>query len=91
MGLTAMSSVFRCLSAGRNFAERIGMATRKTLDRRPGPLPDIQMDGDSVTFRFSFTDPNDADLVVRCDERGDVYLSIANGARRQTNPFGSAH
>ena len=33
------------------------MAARKTLDRRPGPLPDIQMDGDSVSFIFDLTEP----------------------------------
>ena len=63
------------------------MAARKILDRRPGPLPDIQMDGDSVTFTFDLTEPLDAHLVVRCDARGDVYVAIPPGLRRPPYPF----
>jgi hypothetical protein len=51
------------------------MAARKALDRRPGPLPDIQTDGDSVTFAFDLQDPS-ARLIVRCDARGEVFASI---------------
>jgi hypothetical protein len=63
------------------------MAARKTLDRRPGPLPDIQMDGDSVTFTFDLTEPLDARLVVRCDARGDVYVAIPPAVPRPPYPF----
>ena len=63
------------------------MAARKALDRRPGPLPDIQTDGDSVTFTFDLTDPLDAHLVVRCDASGDVYMRIPEGLRRPPYPF----
>lgn len=63
------------------------MAAPKTLDRRPGPLPDIQMDGDSVTFTFDLTDPLDAHLVVRCDARGDIYVAIPPGLQRPPSPF----
>ena len=63
------------------------MAARRTLDRRPGPLPDIQMDGDSVTFTFDLADPLRAQLVVRCDPRGDVYAAIPERQQRAPYPF----
>ena len=63
------------------------MAARKTIDRRPGPLPDIQMDGDSVTFTFDFVDPIDSRLVVRCDARGEVYAYIPEQAQGPSYPF----
>ena len=52
------------------------MAARKALDRRPGPLPEIHTDGDSVTFAFDLHDVPAARLIVRCDARGDVFASI---------------
>ena len=62
------------------------MASRKALDRRPGPLPDIQTDGDSVTFTFDLVDPLDAHLVVRCDANGEIYMRIPE-RRRTSYPF----
>jgi hypothetical protein len=63
------------------------MATRRTLDRRPGPLPDIQMDGDSVTFTFGFGEPLHAQLVVRCDPSGEVYAALSERHPRPPYPF----
>jgi hypothetical protein len=53
------------------------MAARKALDRRPGPLPEIQMDGDSVTYGF---DLDGSRLQIRCDARGDVYAAISDAS-----------
>ena len=63
------------------------MATRKALDRRPGPMPDIHTDADSVSFTFDLTDPLDARLIVRCDARGEVYASIPEEVRHSPYPF----
>jgi hypothetical protein len=63
------------------------MAARKTVDRRPGPLPDIQMDGDSVIFTLDLVDPLDSRLVVRCDAHGEVYARIRPAAPKPFYPF----
>lgn len=60
------------------------MAARKTLDRRPGPLPEIHSDGDSVTFAFDLQDLTSR-LMVRCDANGEVYACI-----RDPRPTGPA-
>ena len=52
------------------------MAARKTLDRRPGPLPEIHSDGDSVTFAFDLADVPQTRLIVRCDASGDVFARL---------------
>jgi hypothetical protein len=65
------------------------MAARRTLDGRPGPLPDIQMDGDSVTFTFELADPPRAQLVVRCDPDGEVYAALPERHQRPPSPFPS--
>jgi hypothetical protein len=52
------------------------MGARRTLDRCPGPLPEIHADGDSVTFAFDLQDVPSSRLVVRCDSEGDVFASI---------------
>jgi hypothetical protein len=57
------------------------------LDQRPGPLPDIQMDGDSVTFTFDLAEPHRAHLVVRCDPDGEVYAAIADRPHQPPYPF----
>ena len=62
------------------------MATRKALDRRPGPLPDIQTDEDSVSFTFDLADLA-ARLVIRCDGHGEVFISIPEVERRPPYPF----
>jgi hypothetical protein len=63
------------------------MAARRTLDQRPGPLPDIQMNGDSVTFTFELADPPHAQLVVRCDPDGEVYAALSERQQRPPYPF----
>jgi hypothetical protein len=63
------------------------MAARKTLDQRPGPLPDIHMDGDSVTFTFDLAEPLHTSLVVRCDPDGEVYAAILEHQTRPPYPF----
>jgi hypothetical protein len=63
------------------------MAARKTVDRRPGPLPDIQLEGDSVVFSFDLTESLDSHLVMRCDARGDVYVSILKVTALPPYPF----
>ena len=62
------------------------MATRKALDRRPGRLPDIQTNEDSVSFTFDLADL-EARLIVRCDAHGDVFISIPEVERRPPYPF----
>jgi len=50
---------------------------RSSLDDKPGPLPDITSDGDSVTFEMPVVMPEPpVRLRVRCDARGEVWLSI---------------
>jgi hypothetical protein len=52
------------------------MSGRRALDRRPGPLPDITTDDDSVTFAFDLVESVDARLILRCDGYGEVYACI---------------
>jgi hypothetical protein len=63
------------------------MAANRSLDQCPGPLPDIQMDGDCVTFTFDLADPLRAQLVVRCDPHGGVYAALAERQQRPRAPF----
>jgi len=50
---------------------------RSSLDDKPGPLPDITSDDDGVTFEMPVVSFGaHARLRVRCDVRGDVWLSI---------------
>jgi hypothetical protein len=72
---------------GRNLAAGWSMSARKTLDQRPGPLPDIHLDGDSVTFTFDFADPLHAQLVVRCDPDGEVYAALPQRQQQRPHPF----
>jgi hypothetical protein len=54
--------------------------TRKTLDQRPGSVPDIRAHGDSVTFRFAVPSVSiGAGLVIRCSADGAVWASIDCG------------
>ncbi len=53
------------------------MAERTTLDDRPGPMPAIHAEGDSVTFRIDVRwADRGAYLILRCDGDGDVWASI---------------
>jgi hypothetical protein len=48
-----------------------------TVDTQPGTLPDIRADAQGVTFTLT---PHGvrpaAELVIRCDANGDVYVAI---------------
>ena len=58
---------------------------RETIDRRPGPAPEIRATGDSVTFGFAVGALQDGlQLVIRCDAEGNVWASIVrtNGPNR---------
>jgi len=53
------------------------MATRKTCDQRPGPVPDIRADGDAVLFQFDVTGlRQEARLIIRCAPDGSVTAAI---------------
>ncbi len=53
------------------------MLDRRTLDQRPGSVPDIRMEGDSVGFVLDVTSEH-ARLVIRCAPDGSVRASIAD-------------
>jgi hypothetical protein len=59
------------------------MPARKTLDQRPGSVPDIRADGDSVTFHFLIAGVDrDARLLIRCEADGTVRASIDHNSPR---------
>jgi hypothetical protein len=49
---------------------------RKTLDQRPGGVPEIRADGDSVIFCLDVPSQHGR-LMIRCDPDGTVAASIA--------------
>jgi hypothetical protein len=55
------------------------------LDGRPGSLPEISTDGDSIIFEIAVVSdqriPPGARLLVRCDQAGNVLARIAKAAR----------
>ena len=58
---------------------------RQTLDRRPGPLPEIRTDAENITFVFAPTRvPDHARLVIRCDRHGELWISIARAIEQVT-------
>jgi hypothetical protein len=52
----------------------------KKIDERPGPVPDIRADGDSVIFVMTVRS-EDAELTIRCDPDGAIRVSIAPSRR----------
>jgi hypothetical protein len=50
-------------------------ATR-TLDRKPGSLPEIQTTDNGIAFVMAPFGANGQRLVVRCDENGNVWVAI---------------
>ncbi len=53
------------------------MPTRKPVDKRPGPLPEIRADGNSVTFHLTIAGAQEgARLIIRCDPDGNVWASL---------------
>lgn len=55
------------------------------LDGRPGSMPEISTDGDSIIFEIAVVSdqriPPGARLMVRCDPAGNVLARIVKGAR----------
>ena len=61
----------------------VGMAGRKTVDQRPGSMPDIRTDDGRVTFHLDIAGVRaGARLIIRCDGDGTVRASIADAASR---------
>jgi hypothetical protein len=61
--------------------------TQQTIDRRPGLLPDIRTDDGGITFVIVPRGaPHQEQLVIRCDDNGEVWASI-RPARRTANHF----
>jgi hypothetical protein len=53
--------------------------SRKSLDGRPGPVPEIRADGDSVTFHLDVPGVHEiARMIIRCDADGNVWASIVS-------------
>jgi hypothetical protein len=51
--------------------------TQTTIDTRPGALPDIKTSGADITFVMSPAGTHPlARLIIRCDDRGDVWVAI---------------
>ena len=54
------------------------MAGRRGLDKQAGAPPQIRPSGDSVTFDLKITgNRSGSRLLLRCDENGNVWASIA--------------
>jgi hypothetical protein len=72
---------------GREFAGGRGMGARRVLDRQAGQVPEIRVEGDSVTFCLDIAGTGKSRrLVLRCDAEGNVYASVAEqntGVRRK--------
>jgi hypothetical protein len=48
-----------------------------TMDSRPGSIPDIKTGGRGLTFEMHpLGIRNDERLVIRCDDDGEVWISI---------------
>ena len=48
-----------------------------TLDARPGPIPEIRARAGDVTFEMHPVGTRNGErLVIRCDDDGDVWISI---------------
>ena len=75
-------------SDGREFAEVRGMGARRLLDRQAGQVPEIRVEGDSVTFCLDIAGTGKSRrLVLRCDAEGNVWASVADqnsSARRKS-------
>jgi len=62
-----------------------GIVNRKPLsaDHKPGPLPDITSDDDSVTFVMALPELGAAvSLRLRCDVRGEVWVALDDADER---------
>jgi hypothetical protein len=53
------------------------MERRKTVDRHPGPMPDIRTQDDGVVFDFDLASgERGARLIIRCDAEGNAWARI---------------
>jgi len=60
------------------------MTSRRSLDGRPGSLPEIRPDGKSVKFLIDVRTVRDTPrLVLRCDDDGNVWASIHTADRHE--------
>ena len=60
---------------------------RAHTDHQPGPLPDIRPSGTSVLFEFDGSSgDHGAHLVIRCDDDGEVFASIAQPSAEPDRP-----
>ena len=56
--------------------------TQQTVDRQPGTLPDIRTDDGGITFVLVPRGaPHHDQLVIRCDDNGEICVSIRPGRR----------
>ena len=51
------------------------MGDRKTVDQRPGPVPEIRTDGDSIIFHLDVPAEHGR-IMIRCDPDGSVRAAI---------------
>jgi hypothetical protein len=54
--------------------------TQQAIDRQPGTLPDIRTDDGGITFAMApLGAPHHDQLVIRCDDNGEVWVLIRPG------------
>ena len=60
----------------------VRMSTRRTtIDQRPGSIPEIRTDVDSVTFSLAVIGTeHDTRLEIRCDAAGEVWARITSSS-----------
>ena len=56
------------------------MSYRKAVDQRPGPVPEIRAEGDSIIFHLGVPTENGR-IIIRCDPDGTVRAAIATDTR----------
>jgi len=53
------------------------MPARRSPDQRAGPLPEIRVDGETVTFHLDVAGvAENVRLTIRCDGDGEVWVSL---------------
>lgn len=53
------------------------MPRNNRIDRHPGRMPEIHVVDESLIFAFACNSGEEHDrLVIRCDDEGEIYLSI---------------
>lgn len=56
--------------------------SNKKLDTRPGSVPDIRADGDSVIYLIDIPGEG-AQLVIRCNPDGAIHAALTVPPRRR--------